>query len=231
MFGVLQNYLPTVSNDSLTEALGSWTQEPGAVASMALRQKSIGRKALTPIWTEAVNACSFKGADGIAFWRTLTCTSANELGVRIWVFVCMPTARALVHRVRTSAELSDGSCPVRLCVPFAVAVGQMTVSEELMTELQKTRNGKKLAAALVTVLHKYLLDTLEMSDVSELEVKGLPACATEAWPAFKEDKPLPAVYADLLAAWCKPMFESQTELARSVFQDQGEELTEEERWL
>ena len=130
------------------EALGSWTQEPGAVASMALRQKSIGRKALTPIWTEAVNACSFKGADGIAFWRTLTCTSANELGVRIWVFVCMPTARALVHRVRTSAELSDGSCPVRLCVPFAVEVGQMTVSEELMTELQKTRNGKKLAAAL-----------------------------------------------------------------------------------
>ena len=67
--------------------------------------------------------------------------------------------------------------------------------------LTAERAGYKLATALVSTLVTYLVGSVELSDVSELEISELLTTAEEAWASTHDGEELPIVHRQRLARW------------------------------
>ena len=63
------------------------------------------------------------------------------------------------------------------------------------------RAGYKLATALVSILVSYLVGTVELNDVSELDLSELLTTAEEAWASTHEGEELPIVHRQRLSRW------------------------------
>ena len=57
------------------------------------------------------------------------------------------------------------------------------------------------ATALVSTLVSYLVDTCELSDVSELEMSNLLTSVQEAWESSHDGSELPDVHSKRILAW------------------------------
>ena len=60
--------------------------------------------------------------------------------------------------------------------------------------LSAERAGYKLATALVSTLVSYLVGTVELSDVAELDIQELLTTAEEAWASTHDGDELPNVH-------------------------------------
>ena len=69
------------------------------------------------------------------------------------------------------------------------------------TLLSAERAGYKLATALVSTLVSYLVGTVELSDVAELDIQELLTTAEEAWASTHDGDELPIVHRTRLSRW------------------------------
>ena len=100
-------------------------------------------------------------------------------------------------------RLSIGSRPVSACVcSLLLAWGSMTVRDDIKAKLETVRGGRTLGGGLIKVVLEYLIDVVEVHDVSEFNIKALMETAVEAWKAEKgEAAELPGIHKKAIVDW------------------------------
>ena len=83
----------------------------------------------------------------------------------------------------------------------APATADTEVRAAFRALLTAERAGYKLATALVSTLVTYLVGSVELSDVSELDLSDLLTTAEEAWAATHDGEELPNVHRQRLMRW------------------------------
>ena len=91
-------------------------------------------------------------------------------------------------------------------VSFAVAQGMSTAAErelvnKVKEKLSETHAGAKLGAGLVDIVTRYLIEDVEIKDVSEIVLKDLLSTVKEAWANAKDGSDLPAVHVKAVQMW------------------------------
>ena len=84
---------------------------------------------------------------------------------------------------------------------MATATADTEVRAAFRALLTAERAGYKLATALVSTLVTYLVGSVELSDVSELDLSDLLTTAEEAWAATHDGEELPNVHRQRLMRW------------------------------
>ena len=83
----------------------------------------------------------------------------------------------------------------------APATADTEVRAAFRALLTTERAGYKLATALVSTLVTYLVGSVELSDVSELDFSELLTTAEEAWAATHDGEELPIIHRQRLMRW------------------------------
>ena len=84
---------------------------------------------------------------------------------------------------------------------MATATADTEVRAAFRALLTAERAGYKLATALVSTLVTYLVVSVELSDISELDFSDLLTTAEEAWASTHEGAELPNVPRQRLKRW------------------------------
>ena len=76
----------------------------------------------------------------------------------------------------------------------------MTVTEDITLKLSEERNGLSLAAPVVRVVAKYLVEVALIEDAKMVKVEDILDLAREAWRSVR-DVDLPDIHVRIIEAW------------------------------
>ena len=139
-----------------------------------------------------------------------------------------------IRAVRESEHRCDRSRLYlsRLSVGF-VALGLMTVKDDVIALLSAEHNGTQLSKPLIAMTANYLVDVVEVDDVNQIMKKTLQKTFEEAWADNKDGADLPAMHVMSIASWlATPSVQHEVDAVSSRRAGGGEgKITEDEEKL